>query len=322
MAIQNFEKVVLLYKRDRRNIRFLFLEKNDNFCIGKRQIKHGNWIYKTAHGKILDKTRININVDPFFKRMIKFEYKKGGDLVRANVAISIAKVNNSIAIKLGKHCMWFDIKQIQKKKIPENCKELVKDAIEYINKKDKLDKLNLAYRKLPYKFKNWDLSRRYVPGEGPVNADVMVIGQAPGKMEDILQRPFVGRSGKLLDYLLKIAKLERNSVYITSVVQFFPPDNRKPNNAEINICREFLLEQIKIINPKLIILLGAVSTGEVLGKTDIMKIHGKIFKKRYFATLHPAAAVRIKRNLPIIERDFKKLRRLLLNKKLLEKTYS
>ena len=90
-----------------------------------------------------------------------------------------------------------------------------------MNKKDAMKKLNLEYSKLPKKISGWSLSNRMVPGEGPLDSNVMIIGQAPGKNEDIEGRPFIGTSGKFLDRLIGMAGLNRDLVYITSVVQFF-----------------------------------------------------------------------------------------------------
>ncbi len=172
-----------------------------------------------------------------------------------------------------------------------------------------MERLNAEYRKLPRRMRGWGLSKNFVAGEGPIDADVMLVGQAPGRHEDETGRPFVGISGRLLDTLLKKAGLERSDVYITSVVQFFPPKNRAPSDPEIAACRRFLYRQIHIIEPKIVIVVGAVALKELLGRVGIMKVHGSLIKKDrdYFVTLHPAAAVRIKRNLPLIEGDFRKL---------------
>ncbi|MEM3827449.1 MAG: uracil-DNA glycosylase, partial [Candidatus Micrarchaeaceae archaeon] len=164
---------------------------------------------------------------------------------------------------------------------------------------------------LPKKYKGWNLSKRFVPGEGPANSKIMIVGQAPGDTEDKYGRPFIGISGKLLEHLLNLAKIKRSSVYITSVVQFYPPRNRAPNREEIAACRAFLNRQIAIIKPRLVVLLGNVAAAELLGVGKVLKLHGSLIKKRgvyYFVTLHPSAAVRIKRNLPTIESDFRRLK--------------
>src|SRR5271154_3141943 len=106
-----------------------------------------------------------------------------------------------------------------------------------------MKKLNSKYKRLPALIKGWSLSRRFVPGEGPLTAKVMLIGQAPGRTEDELLRPFIGTSGKFLDTLIGMAGLERKSVYICSVVQYFPPKNRIPTDEEIEACNGFLLRQ-------------------------------------------------------------------------------
>lgn len=153
-----------------------------------------------------------------------------------------------------------------------------------------------------------------MPGCGDVNARIMFIGQAPGRNEDIKGIPFVGISGKLLDRLIISAGLKREDLYITSLVQFFPPDNRMPTKEEIKLCTPFLIKQINLIKPKIVVLLGAVSSNAILGVKETMKIHGKPVKignTIYLPTLHPAAAVRLKKNVPLIEEDFRTLGKLI-----------
>ena len=169
--------------------------------------------------------------------------------------------------------------------------------------------LNREYSMLPKDTDDWKLSRNFVPGEGPLDADVMLIGQAPGRNEDITGRPFIGVSGKFLDRLIGIAGLERNRVYIASAVQFFPPDNRMPTDREIDLCKGFILRQIGIIRPKAIVLMGSVACRTILGIGGISKERGRIIRKdgiSYMLSLHPAAAVRIRSKMPIMEEDFKK----------------
>ncbi len=183
-----------------------------------------------------------------------------------------------------------------------------------MNKKTEIDKLNSSYERLPGKINGWSLSDRFVPGEGPLDSDVMMIGQAPGKNEDIERRPFIGASGKFLDRLIRIAGLRRESVYIVSVVQFFPPRNRMPTRREIDTCKGFLFRQIDIINPRFVILLGSVACKTVLGLDNIAANHGKVVRRggrTYVLSMHPAAGVRIRSRMPIIEGDFRKFRRIL-----------
>lgn len=172
-----------------------------------------------------------------------------------------------------------------------------------------MKRLNDEYRRLPGSVKRWDLSKRFVPAEGPANAKVMLIGQAPGRNEDIERRPFIGTSGKFLDKLIHIAGLNRKDIYIASVVQFFPPKNRLPTREETSLCSEFLFRQIKMVNPKVIVLLGSVACKTVLGVDKIASVHGTVVKRdgiTYLLSLHPAAAIRIRKNMPLMERDFRR----------------
>ncbi len=95
-----------------------------------------------------------------------------------------------------------------------------------------------------------------VPGEGPRNAEIMIVGEAPGRMEDLQGRPFVGSAGRILDEMLSRAGLSRRDVYITNVVKCRPPNNRDPTDEEIMTCLPYLVSQIKILRPKLVIAVG------------------------------------------------------------------
>jgi uracil-DNA glycosylase len=131
-----------------------------------------------------------------------------------------------------------------------------------------------------------------VPGGGNVDARIMLIGEAPGKNEDEQGKPFVGMAGKNLDQLLQRAGIERQQVFISNVVKCRPPENRKPLPGEMAACSAFLKEQIAIIDPLLIVLLGSTAAQAVLGLKQIKGEHGKLIKRDeryYFVTHHPAA---------------------------------
>jgi len=134
-------------------------------------------------------------------------------------------------------------------------------------------------------------------GVGNPEANLLFIGEGPGRDEDLKGEPFVGRSGKLLDRLCEEELgMTRKDFYIANVVKCRPPDNRDPLDDEIQACRGFLEKQIEIINPKVIVALGNYSTRFVLNKTEGIKaLRGKIYSinERYVVpTYHPAAALR------------------------------
>jgi DNA polymerase len=135
-----------------------------------------------------------------------------------------------------------------------------------------------------------------VPGSGPAPADIMLVGEAPGKEEDLTGKPFVGRAGRLLDAALERAGLERSRVFITSVIKCRPPQNRKPKKKEIERCRPYLQSQIEILHPKIICLMGNTAAQAVLGRQGIADLRGRILEYRYLVTFHPAAVLR-NRNL-------------------------
>ncbi len=139
------------------------------------------------------------------------------------------------------------------------------------------------------------LEANLVFGEGNPEAKVLFIGEAPGQKEDELKRPFVGRSGKLLDKLIEEVGWRREDVYITNIVKRRPPENRDPSPEEIAAYKPYLSEQIEIINPVLIATLGRFSMNYFLPDARISKDEGKVFKingRFIYPLFHPAAALR------------------------------
>ena len=158
--------------------------------------------------------------------------------------------------------------------------------------------------------------RNPVPGEGPLDARVMVVGEAPGKKEDEQGRPFVGPAGQLLNQLLGLAGLERSQVYITNVVKCRPPGNRDPRDEEIEACLPYLLRQIRLIQPGLIIAVGR-HAGRTLYRlaglrwTSMTRLHGRVVEaviagQRVLlaVTYHPAAALYKPPVKKLLEEDF------------------
>ena len=127
----------------------------------------------------------------------------------------------------------------------------------------------------------WEGTKHAVPGEGPFDAKVMVVGQNPGADEDESGRPFVGRAGKYLTKTLAEFGIHREELFITNIVKHTSPKNRKPSPAEVETCLPYLQEQIRIIQPKIIILLGASAK-------ETPRIDGI----KYFEVIHPSAAMR------------------------------
>jgi DNA polymerase len=146
-----------------------------------------------------------------------------------------------------------------------------------------------------------------VPGEGPEHAPVMLIGEGPGFYEDRQGRPFVGRSGELLEKLLGSIGLRRRDVFIANVVKCRPPDNRDPLPDEIEACRPYLERQIELIRPKLVITLGRISMGRYFPGQSITRIHGQLKRVgeiSYVPMFHPAAALRNPQWMAAIRADF------------------
>ena len=134
-----------------------------------------------------------------------------------------------------------------------------------------------------------------VPGDGNPLSEIVFIGEAPGEQEDKQGRPFVGNAGKLLEQLLEGIGLKRSDVYITNVVKFRPPENRDPTPEEKEACMPFLLAELSIIRPKVVVPLGRHALAHFFTKLSISDAHGKPQKLTdeltIFPIYHPAAAL-------------------------------
>ena len=161
-----------------------------------------------------------------------------------------------------------------------------------------------------------------VPGEGSLDATVMLIGEAPGRWEDEKGRPFVGAAGKLLDKLLALAGFRREEVYIANVLKCRPPGNRDPRPEEVRACTPFLDRQIQIIRPKVIVTLGRHSTRYIFSKAGLpfkrmSDVRGRAYEAELFGmevvlvpTLHPASALYNPSYKSLLEADFELIGRL------------
>ncbi len=136
----------------------------------------------------------------------------------------------------------------------------------------------------------------FVFGVGNPNSKIVLIGEAPGRDEDLKGEPFVGRAGQLLNKILNAINLKREEVYIANILKCRPPGNREPQGSEVELCLPYLNEQILIIKPKIILSLGRVAANCLLKtKMNMKDLRGKIFSYmgiRMLVTYHPAALLR------------------------------
>jgi DNA polymerase len=158
-----------------------------------------------------------------------------------------------------------------------------------------------------------------VPGAGSALAKILFIGEAPGKNEDLQGVPFVGAAGKFLNEMLASIKLKREDIFITNVVKYRPPNNRDPLPEEKETCREWLVDQIKIIDPLLIVTLGRHAMENFIPDKKISEVHGQAFrrtfddlgKRVFFVLYHPAAALYNGGMRETLKNDFHKIPKLL-----------
>ena len=149
-----------------------------------------------------------------------------------------------------------------------------------------------------------------VPGKGNFKSDVIFVGEAPGKNEDMKGEPFIGIAGKKLSIALENAGITRDDVYITNIVKCRPPKNRVPTTNERDTCQNYLKKEIEIIKPKIICILGNTAFNSVLDGKEIIKFRGKIVRKNnqlYFLTIHPAATIYNQKLISVLKKDMKKL---------------
>ncbi len=141
-------------------------------------------------------------------------------------------------------------------------------------------------------------------GSGNPNADILLIGEAPGANEDKNGIPFCGMSGQILDQLLQHIQLSREDIFITNTILCRPPNNRNPKKEEVENCRERLDQLIEIMQPKVIVTIGNFATERIIGKTGIKSIHGKVFpyKAIYVVpVIHPASLLYSGRNPELLQ---------------------
>lgn len=164
----------------------------------------------------------------------------------------------------------------------------------------------------------YETKTKDVPGIGSEKADVMFIGEAPGKDEDLRGEPFVGRAGQLLTELIQGLGWERKDVYIANVLKHRPPNNRDPLPEEAQMCWPYLKKQIEVIDPKVIVFLGRHAMNRFFPTLQISKCHGKAFRKDFngrkqvfYALYHPAVAIYNSNMKETLGADFSRIPKIL-----------
>jgi uracil-DNA glycosylase len=171
----------------------------------------------------------------------------------------------------------------------------------------------------------YKLKTKDVPGSGSAKAEIVFIGEAPGRAEDLEGEPFIGAAGKFLDEMIKHIGLDRKDVFITNILKHRPPANRDPLPEEIKVCCAHLFRQLEIIKPKLIVFLGRHALNQFFPDLKISEVHGKSFKKdwptgtrdteikkqQFLALYHPAAALYNGSKRATLIKDFEEIPKLL-----------
>ena len=207
-------------------------------------------------------------------------------MLKKNISLKLIKY-----YKLINHNLIYDNKAINRYK---------KENFEL--SRDKAKRLDLL-KKTIINLKNCDLkkgAKNIVFSDGNPKSKIMLIGEAPGANEDQEGLPFVGRAGQLLDKMLSAINLDRNKVYISNIINYRPPDNRRPTEEEIKRYLPFITKHIEIIDPKIIVLLGTTAMNALVGNSIVIsKMRGKWIEKQFgscktsiIITFHPAFLMR------------------------------
>ena len=207
-------------------------------------------------------------------------------MLKKNISLKLIKY-----YKLINHNLIYDNKAINRYK---------KENFEL--SRDKTKRLDLL-KKTIINLKNCDLkkgAKNIVFSDGNPKSKIMLIGEAPGANEDQEGLPFVGRAGQLLDKMLSAISLDRNKVYISNIINYRPPDNRRPTEEEIKRYLPFITKHIEIIDPKIIVLLGSTAMNALVGNSIVIsKMRGKWIEKQFgscktsiIITFHPAFLMR------------------------------
>jgi len=182
----------------------------------------------------------------------------------------------------------------------------------------KIQKLEKLKKKI-LEIKNCDLKKNatnIVFGDGNINANIMIVGEGPGAQEDIIGKPFIGRAGKLLDKMLESINLDRKKVYISNIVNYRPPENRRPTDLEISRYLPYIQKHIEIINPKILFLLGSTALNTLIGDEKVISVaRGKWIQKEIgtikpwiIVSFHPAFLMRQPQQKKLAWIDLKMIR--------------
>ena len=158
-----------------------------------------------------------------------------------------------------------------------------------------------------------------VPGDGKYTAKIMIIGEAPGREEDETGKPFVGATGRFLNHVLEGTGLAREDFFITNTVKCRPPKNRTPRKLEVDTCTSnYLFEQIELINPRLVMLLGGVAAKIVVGARSINEARGRVIERdgrRFLVGYHPAVRFyredlgeKVREDFALLKREIRRLK--------------
>lgn len=308
-----FSAGAVIYREDEKKglVFLLLLKPNKEYDIPKGHIEAGESSEVAAKREIMEESGLDIAFLPGFHADTKYFFYSKRQRIFKRLRVFVGR-SHSPDVKISEEHIgyeWLTYEEAVRKIKFKNMRKVFADALDYIKRYDEMQKINQEYSRLPDKCRKWDLSRRLVPGEGPLNAKIICLGQAPGRQEDEQLRPFVGRSGQLLSSALSRARIRRENVYITSVVQFFPPENRMPTDEEVGLCLPFLMRQIEVIRPSFIIMLGSLSNRVLAGVESVEAEHGKIEEKEgitYMTTFHPAAGLRFRRIHQLLLDDLRK----------------
>ncbi|BCS90773.1 MAG: type-4 uracil-DNA glycosylase [Candidatus Micrarchaeota archaeon] len=291
---------------------YLFLiREDDTLDYPKGHIEKGENELDAANRELKEEAGIEVKRVAGFRYVYNYifrdKYSGSNDLVKKYVTIFLGFLgdpNAKITISYEhKGYVWLSYDEAIDKIFKDEI-GLLSSANSYILKFIEKLKIDQQYLKLKDEL---NLKGNFVAGEGSLNADLMLIGESPGEEENKQLRPFVGRSGKLLDKILKDLSLDRESIFITSIFPIYI-NGEKPSKDQIERSKPLLWKIIDIIKPKIVVLMGEYASS-LIDEGAVTANHGRLIEKngyKFMITVHPAAALRSNEYKEILEGDLRK----------------
>lgn len=288
----------------------------------KGKVEEGENEKETILREIREETGIEeVDFVEGFRERISYYFKRGDKQIHKEVVFYLARTNEEKVTLSREHkdYSWLKYEKAIDRLSYENTQDILKKSKKFLEREGNQKKLSEMREEIKSCTK-CPLSQsrsNAVPGKGPVNAKVMIVGGSPGTKEDKSGDPFVGKSGKTLKKLFEKLDIEKEKIFFTNLVKCKPPGNREINRNEAKKCiEEYLKEQIEVIDPDLIVTLGLLPLKHLLYKTRLKSVHGKKIEREgrtYFPTYDPGSRRKSEDMKKEMNKDLRKLKKVIKN---------